>query len=127
MVGKASQPAGGVYRRNHHVLIMELRFVFDQPSAFARVDSMQDEQRLTLGLPNALLAGTGVESWPLAGPGEVEQLVEMIIWRGINSLIGIAAVEVNDKEVVIGARGFHLGPARDRDRADRRRWRPCPA
>ena len=78
---------------------MELRFVFDQPSAFARVDSMQDEQRLTLGLPNALLAGTGVESWPLAGPGEVEQLDEMIIWRGINSLIGIAAVEVNDSNL----------------------------
>ncbi len=73
---------------------MELSFAFAQDTASARAAGVQDAQRLTLGLPNPLLAGGGGESWYLPGPGEIEQHEELIIWRGSSGMVGIAAVEV---------------------------------
>ncbi len=78
---------------------MELGFTFNQSYPGVEEVDDADGQYLNLKLTNRLLAGSGVERWPLPGVGDVERHDDFVTWRGAEVIAGVAAVEVDDQSL----------------------------
>ncbi|MEM6999524.1 MAG: hypothetical protein AAF529_01970 [Pseudomonadota bacterium] len=60
------------------------------------IDTQQGPQ---LELPNGVISGSGLETWPLDGTGQCAQADDFLVWQSPEQLCGIAVTEVTDATI----------------------------